>query len=151
MGLFERTKHYDRTRILFEATQARSKKRWKKTIALYRRILAVERHAPQIHAKVASLLAATGQHFDAWVSFQIVARACLRGGRGGDSLAVYRDAAGHLPGEIHVWQSIARPQVKRGRRRAALEALIERTRLFDRVPPRPCAVQRHRPPPPATA
>jgi tetratricopeptide (TPR) repeat protein len=141
MGWFERTKHYDRTRILFEATQARSKKRWKKTIALYRRILAVERHAPQIHAMVAPLLAATGQHFDAWVSFQVVAQANLREGRNEQALAVYREAAGHLPHEIQVWQAIARLQVKCGKQREAVETLIKGASQFDSRRHRPQAIQ----------
>jgi tetratricopeptide (TPR) repeat protein len=140
MGWFERTRHYDRTRILFEATQARSKKRWKKTIALYRRILAVERHDPQIHAKVAPLLAETGQCFDAWVSFQIVAQAHLREGRDEQALAVYREAAGHLPHEIQVWQAIARLQVKRGKRREAVETLIKGASQFDSHRHRPQAI-----------
>jgi hypothetical protein len=41
-------------------------------------------------------LAATGQRFDAWVSFQIVAQANLREGRNEQALAVYREAAGDL-------------------------------------------------------
>jgi tetratricopeptide (TPR) repeat protein len=125
MGLFERTKHYDRTRILETAARARAKKQWKKAISNYRRVLAVERHNAELHAKIAPLLAETGQRFDAWVSFQIAARACLRQRRGDKALAVYREAAGYLPREIQVWQSIARLQLKRGKQREALEALLE--------------------------
>ena len=56
MGWFDRPKHYDRSRILDEAAHARAKKRRKKAIALYRRVLAVERHNAELHAKIAPLL-----------------------------------------------------------------------------------------------
>jgi tetratricopeptide (TPR) repeat protein len=141
MGWFDRMKQYDRFRILEEATHARARKRRKKAIALYRRVLAVERHDAQLHAKIAPLLAETGQHFDAWVSFRIAARACLREGRGDKVLAVYREAAGHLPREIQVWQSIAQLQFKRGNRREAVEALIEGASKFDSRRHRPQAIQ----------
>ena len=141
MGWFDRTKHYDRSRILNQATRARVKKRRKKAVALYRRVLAVERHNVQLHAKIAPLLAETGQRFDAWVSFRIVARDHLRGGRGDEVLAVYREAAGHLPGEIQVWQSIARLQVRRGKLREAVEALVEGASQFESRRRRPQAIQ----------
>lgn len=141
MGWFDRTKHYDRSRILQEATRARAKKRRKKAIALYRRVLAVERQNPQLHAKIAPLLAETGQTFDAWMSFRIVAKACLRAGRSDEVLAVYREAARQLPGEMQVWQSIAHLQVKRGKRREAVEALIEGASQLDAHRHRPEAIQ----------
>jgi len=140
MGWFERTKHYDRSRILEEATRARSKKQWKKAIALYRRVLAVERHNAELHAKIAPLLAETGQRFDAWLSFRIAAQACLREGRGEQALAVYREAARCLPREIEVWQSIAQLQAKRGKKREAVEALIEGASQFGSRRQRPQAI-----------
>jgi tetratricopeptide (TPR) repeat protein len=125
MGWFDRTRPYDRTRILDEAAQARARKKRRKAVALYRQVLAVERNNAELHARIAPLLAEIGQHFDAWVSFRIAARACLRKGRGDKALAVYREAAGHLPREIQVWQAIARLQVKRNKRREAVEALLK--------------------------
>jgi len=125
MGWFDRKRPYDRTRILDAAAQARTRKKRKKAVALYRQVLAVERNNAELHARIAPLLAEIGQHFDAWVSFRIAARACLRKGRGDKALAVYREAAGHLPREIQVWQAIARLQVKRNKRREAVEALLE--------------------------
>ena len=122
---FSRARHYDRTRVLDEAAHARARKKRKKAIALYRQLLAVERSNAALHARIAPLLAETGQNFDAWVSFRIAARACLRERRGDKALAVYREAAGHLPHEIQVWQAIARLQVKRGKRRDAVETLLE--------------------------
>lgn len=125
MAWFDRTRSYDRTRILEAAVQARARKKRKQAIALYRRVLAVERHNADLHARIAPLLAETGQEFDAWVSFQIAARAGLRDGRVERALAVYREAAIHLPREIQVWQAIARLDFKSGRQRDAVETLIE--------------------------
>jgi len=125
MGWFDRTRQYDRTRILDAAAHARARKKRKRAIALYRQLLAVERNNAELHARIAPLLAETGQHFDAWVSFRTAARACLREGRGDKALAVYREAAGHLPREIQVWQAIARLEVKRGKQRDAVETLLE--------------------------
>jgi tetratricopeptide (TPR) repeat protein len=130
MGWFDRTRPYDRTRILDAAAHARARKKRKKAIALYRQVLAVERNNAELHARVAPLLAETGQRFDAWVSFRIAARACLREGRGDRALAVYREAARYLPREIEVWQAIARFQVKRGSQRDAVEVLREGARKF---------------------
>jgi tetratricopeptide (TPR) repeat protein len=125
MGWFSRARHYDRTRILDEAAHARARKKRRKAIALYRRLLAVERNTAELHARIAPLLAETGQTFDAWVSFRIAAQACLRERRLDKALAVYREAAGHLPQQIQVWQAIARLQVKRGKRLDAVETLLE--------------------------
>jgi len=130
MFWFDRTRHYDRARILEDAAQARARKKRKQAIALYRRVLAVERHNAELHARLAPLLAETGQYFDAWLSFQIAARACLREGRASKALAVYREAAHHLPREVQVWQAIARLQIKCGKRRDAVESLIEGAAQF---------------------
>jgi thioredoxin-like negative regulator of GroEL len=127
---FDRTRSYDRARILEAAAQARARKKRKRAIALYRRVLAVERHNAELHARLAPLLAETGQHFDAWLSFQIAARACLREGSAAKALAVYQDAAHHLPREVQVWQAMARVQLKRGKERNAVENLLEGAAQF---------------------
>jgi tetratricopeptide (TPR) repeat protein len=130
MFWLDRTRHYDRARILEAAAAARARKKRKRAIALYRRVLAVERNNAELHARVAPLLAETGQDFDAWVSFQIAAQACLRGGRADKALALYREAASHLPRELQVWQAMARLQYKHGRKRDAVETLLEGAAQF---------------------
>ncbi len=87
---FGRMRNYDRTRILEAAAKARAQKKRKRAVALYRRVLAVERLNAEIHTRIAPLLAETGQNFDAWLSFQIVARAYLRERRADKALAAYR-------------------------------------------------------------
>ena len=70
MALFGGNPTYDRTRILREASAAESKGRLRKAVSLYRRVLIVESKNGELHARIAPLLARTGQYFDAWRSFQ---------------------------------------------------------------------------------
>ena len=125
MGWFGGMRPYDRTRILGAAARARAKNKRRKAIALYRSVLAVERSNPELHARIAPLLAETGQRFDAWVSYQTLAQSCLRDGSTERALAVYREAAGYLPHETQVWLAMARLHLKRGKRSEAVEALLE--------------------------
>jgi tetratricopeptide (TPR) repeat protein len=119
---------FDRTRVLEEAARARSKRQRSKAIRLYRWALAMEPRNAELHAKLAPLLAETGHHFEAWVSFRAVAKACLRNGLADKALAVYKEAALYLPREHQVWPAIAALQRRRGNEREAVESLIEGSR-----------------------
>jgi tetratricopeptide (TPR) repeat protein len=130
MGLFRSQSAYDRSRILDAASRARAKKKRARAIDLYRWVLAVEPKNGEMHAKLAPLLAETGQHFDAWCSFKAVARAHLREGHADKALAVYREAALYLPREAQAWQAVARLQHKLGSSGDALETLLEGSRHF---------------------
>ncbi len=130
MPPFHGSEPYDRARILDAAARARAKKKRARAIALYRQALAFEPKSVELHAKLAPLLAETGQHFDAWCSFRAVARSCLQAGHADRALAVYREATLYLPREVEAWQAVARIQIKAGRRREALETLLEGSRNF---------------------
>jgi thioredoxin-like negative regulator of GroEL len=130
MGLFRNHSAYDRSRILDAATRARAKKKRARAIELYRWVLAVEPQNGELHARLAPLLAETGQGFDAWSSFNAVARAHLREGHAGRALAVYREATLHLPREAQAWQALARLQHKSGHPKKALETLLAASRHF---------------------
>ena len=130
MFWFDRTRNYDRARILEAAAQARARKKRKRAIALYRRVLAVERHNAELHARIAPLLAETGQHFDAWVSFQIAARACLREGRAEKALAVYQEAATTSRARCRCGRPWLASRLKRGKQRDAVETLLEGAAQF---------------------
>jgi tetratricopeptide (TPR) repeat protein len=119
---------FDRSRVLEEAARARSRRRRSKAIRLYRWALALEPRNAELHAKLAPLLAETGHHFEAWVSFRAVAKACLRNGLADKALAVYKEAALYLPREYQVWPAIAALQRRRGSEREAVESLIEGSR-----------------------
>jgi tetratricopeptide (TPR) repeat protein len=130
MSWFRRRPEYDRSTLLDAAARARSRKKRPRAIELYRRVLAVEPHNPELHAKLAPLLAETGQGFDSWQSFRAVARAHLREGHADQALAVYHEAALYLPQEIQAWQAVARLQHRSGRQREASETLLEGSRNF---------------------
>jgi Tfp pilus assembly protein PilF len=140
MGLFRRRPVYDRARIIDAAARARVKKKWVRAIELYRWVLAMEPQNGEIHAKLAPLLARTGQHFDAWNSFKVTARIHLRNGHPDKALAVYRDAARHLPREPQAWLAVARLQHKRGAPVEAVETLLEGSRQLRSRRLRPQAI-----------
>jgi tetratricopeptide (TPR) repeat protein len=131
---------YDRAAILDAAARARARKKRARAVELYRWVLAVEPHNAELHAKLAPLLAQTGEYFDAWCSFRIVARACLREGHADKALAVYKDATLYLPREPEAWLAAARLQYKAGDSRHAVETLLEGSRNFNTRWLRPQAI-----------
>lgn len=120
----------DREALLEEGARARNRGRRRRAIAAYRHALALERGNVEIHARLAPLLAETGQDFDAWQSFRACAQAALRSGREDRVLAIYREAARLLPREIQAWQGAARQLARLGEERAAVETLIEGSLYF---------------------
>jgi tetratricopeptide (TPR) repeat protein len=131
---------FDRARILDAAARARARHKRRRAIALYRRVLALEPHNAELHAKLAPLLAETNQPFDAWQSFRAVARASMRLGQFEKALAVFQEAARYLPREVEAWWSIARLERKAGRDAAAVDALLEGSRRFRPQMLRPQAI-----------
>lgn len=140
MAIFGAEPAYDRSRILEAASRARQRKRYRKAAALYRRVLAVEPANVELHARLAPLLAATGNAFDAWTSYRACARAALAEKRLEQAGAIYRDAARCLPREIAAWEELASTERKRGRDKEALEALLEGRRRFTARRFRPQAI-----------
>ena len=140
MGLFQRKAEFDRPRILEAAARASSKRQRRRAIRLYRWVLAMEPRNAELHAKLAPLLAETGQHFQAWTSYRAVAKACLRNGLNEKALSVYREAALYLPREAGVWQAVAALLRRRGQEREAAETLIEGSRHLRRRWDRPQAI-----------
>lgn len=133
MRFIRRRTDYDRKWLLAEAEKARARGRRRRAIALYRRILAAEPQEPYLHARIAPLLAAAGKRFDAWQSYRQAAQTHLKNQRPEEALALYRDAAKTLPMQIEAWQGLARLELKRERREAAIDALLEgRTKFRSR-------------------
>src|SRR5262245_65542210 len=97
-----RDPRYDRSRLIETAARAVSTGRLAQAIALYRWVLAFEPTNPEIHLKLAPLLARRRARFDAWKSFQSAARACASQGYADRALAIYRQAAAALVGAIGV-------------------------------------------------
>ena len=121
---------FDREVILEQASRARSRRQWRRAIALYRQVLAVEPNNVEIHERLAPLLAATRQEFDAWNSYRAIAHAALREGREDRAIAVFREASRALPQEIQAWQGLARLLVRQSEADAAIEVLLEGSRQF---------------------
>jgi tetratricopeptide (TPR) repeat protein len=121
---------FDREVILEQANRARARRQWRRAIALYRQILAVEPNSVEIHERLAPLLAATRQEFDAWNSYRAIAHAALREGREDRAIAVFREASHALPQEIQAWQGLARLLVRQSEPDAAIEVLLEGSRQF---------------------
>jgi thioredoxin-like negative regulator of GroEL len=130
----------DRQSVLEQAARERSRGRRRRAIALYRAVLALERSNAELHAKLAPLLAETGQGFDAWQSYRAVAHAALREGREDRALGVYREATQLLPRELEAWQGVARILCKRGEEAEAVEVLVEGSRQFRSPFMRPQAI-----------
>jgi tetratricopeptide (TPR) repeat protein len=130
MGSWHGAPPCDREVLLEAASRARTRGKRRKAITLYRHALALERGNVEIHARLAPLLAETGQCFDAWISFRASAQSALRAGREDRALAVYREASMALPREIEAWQALARLLARQGEERAAVETLIEGSQYF---------------------
>ncbi|MEN8183912.1 MAG: tetratricopeptide repeat protein [Myxococcota bacterium] len=123
-------KDYDRSRMLETAARATTRRRRRKAIRCYRRVLAAEPQNAGLHLRLAPLLAQTGEHFDAWLSYRIAAKALLRQGQETRAVALHREATRQLPRNADVWCTLARLELKRGRRSEAFEALaLGRSRL----------------------
>src|SRR5262245_7758654 len=114
---------YDRKEVFERAEKARKKGKLRVAIAGYRELLAVDPEAPEIHARLAPLLARTGQHFDAWLSFRAGAEGFMRASEPERALGVYHEAAHHLPWQAEAWRTVARLQHARGKSEDALRTL----------------------------
>jgi len=131
---------FDREVILEQAARARSRRQWRRAIALYRQVLCAEPNNVEIHERLAPLLAATRQDFDAWNSYRAIAHAALREGREDRGVAVFREATRALPQEIQAWQGLARLLVRQADLDGAVEVLLEGSRQFRSQFHRPHAI-----------
>jgi tetratricopeptide (TPR) repeat protein len=120
----------DRTRLLDEANRARARGRHRRAIALLRQVLEQVPGDADVAVRLAELLAAEGQHFEAWNLFRAAGRALLRERRAARSLAVFRNATRCLPFEFETWRITAELERKLGRDEDAELTLREARRQF---------------------
>jgi tetratricopeptide (TPR) repeat protein len=125
-----RNRSYDRARVLAQATRAVRKRRPARALGFYRQILAHEPNNPDLHRRVAPLLARTGRRDEAWASYQKAGEALVRQGFLEQAIGMYREACDRLPRSPEVWIAVADLEVERGRPRDAIEALLRGRRRF---------------------
>jgi len=128
MGWFGRKNSYDRTRLLDQAQRAAQRRRHKRAIALYLKVLAVDPNDLQVHRKLAPLFARTRRLDDAWESYRRVAEQQARQGFVDQAIGLYREACEHLYRRHQLWLAIADLEVKRGRPVDAVNALVDGSR-----------------------
>jgi tetratricopeptide (TPR) repeat protein len=130
MGWLHRKKTYDRTRLLNAATRARKKGKRQKAIELYRQVLQVEPDNPDLHRRVAALLAETNQGEEAWASYRRAAEGLERRGFSEQAVGVLREAATYLPREPAIWGALADHEMQRKRPVDAHKVLLEGRKHF---------------------
>ncbi len=131
---------YDRDRILQEAARAKGAGKAQRAVDLYRRVLAVEPANPDLHAKLAPLLALVQQGFEAWISFRTAARAFVSQGELERGRALFAEATKWLPREPETWVELANLQRQQGDAREAKQTLLEGSRCFVAPFLRPCGI-----------
>jgi tetratricopeptide (TPR) repeat protein len=132
MAIFSRKIPYDRKRLLKAAEAAAKKRHFRRAVRLYRQILAAERRNPEIHMRIAPMLARIGRRFDAWESFQIAAAAPEIADDPQRSAALFAKAAVALPKNVEVWRALSRARLRCQEPDAAIAALRKGRRNFRR-------------------
>jgi tetratricopeptide (TPR) repeat protein len=130
MPLFSRQITFDRKKLLEQAEAATKKRRFRRAVALYRQLLAAEPRNPVLHARIAPLLARTGQHFDAWESFRISAEAPEIADDAQRAAKHFERATSALPQNLEGWRALARARLRCQKPDAALEALRDGRKAF---------------------
>jgi tetratricopeptide (TPR) repeat protein len=136
-----KAKGLDRSRVMKRAAVARKKRRNKKAISLYRQILAEEPDNPDLHKKIAPLLAMTRQNDEALASYRAAAEGFVKKGFTAQAIGLLRAAAVYLPRETILWQNVAELEASRGRVPDAVRALVEGRSHFRSRRQRPQAIQ----------
>lgn len=133
MALLIRERPYDRRRILDQAAKAKrggSRRKIRRAIALYREVLRREREDPDLHRKLAELLARDGDHAAAAASYRFACEAFSKRGFDDRTIGVLRDAVERIPRVVDFWLELARLEFERGRRVDALAVLLRGRRQF---------------------
>ena len=135
MALLARRRQYDRRRLLDGAAKAargRGRRKRRRAIALYREVLEREPHDPDLHRKIAPLLALDGERDAAGESYLTAARTFVERGFVDRAVGVVRDAVERMPRQVQFWSELARLEIERGRKPDAVAALLEGRRVFHR-------------------
>ena len=130
MPLFSRHIPFDRKRLLERAGQLESGWRWRRALTLYRHVLAAEPHDPELHARIAPLLARSNRGYEARESFRIAQAGFKRQEDTKQLEATYLAASIALPRDADVARTRARFEHSQGRPEVAMRILVE---VSDRI------------------
>lgn len=121
-----------RRQLMALANRARNRRQHRRAISYYRRVLLEEPHNVDVALRLAPLLAAGGDTFEAWQLFRMAAIELRRERRYEACLAALRDACRFVPHEYDAWRMCAELERKLGREECAYDTLLEGRRNFDR-------------------
>ena len=141
MWLLGKKTVYDRSRILGEAQQARSRKKYEKAIALYRQVLEVEPENVDLLGKIAPLLARARHPAEVRSTYRSAAEGLVRRGFVDRAIGTLREATGYLPRDVEIWSALAALELKRGRPIDAHRTLLQGRSHFRRRKDRPQAIE----------
>lgn len=133
MPLFSRHIPFDRKRLLEKAGQLEPTWRWRRALTLYRHVLAAEPHDPELHARIAPLLARSGREYEARESFRIAQMGFKRQEDLRQLEATYLAASRALPKDADVARGRARFERSQGHPDVAMRVLVDAS---DRLPRR---------------
>ncbi len=130
MAFLRRSKPYDRTRLLAEATRARTNGKTRKAVELLETVIQHEPANAELHRRIAPMFAAVRRMSDAWTSYRIAVASLVKAGFVDQAVGVLREAAGSLGRERTVWEQLADAEQQRGRPIDAVDALLEGRQRF---------------------
>ena len=122
--------HTPQRKLLASADRARTKGRKRRAIRLYRRALESAPDSPDIHRKLAPLLARRGEATEAWNSFRVAYRALCVSGFDARAAGLLREAVALLPRTREAWEALGELEAALGRPIDARLALWDGSRHF---------------------
>lgn len=120
--------------------RGRGRRKRRRAIALYREVLRRERDDPDLHRKLAELLAKDGDLEAARASYRCACEGYAKRGFSERAIGVLRDAVKRLPRDVGFWMELAHLEYERGRRADALAVLRTGRPCFGRRKDRPAAL-----------
>lgn len=130
MAWLGRKKVYDRARLLDQAARARKRGKREKAIGFYRQVLDKEPQNPDLHRRIAPLLAETGRHAEAWKSYQSAVEGLVLKGFVEQAVGTLREATTRMPRQPDAWNALADLELSRKRPEDAHRVLFEAHRHF---------------------
>src|SRR5690606_16237811 len=97
----------------------------KKAVAAYRKVLDDDQDDHDVHARLAPLLAQTGEPGSAMASFRAAAEGYMRRGFVDKAIGVYRQAVEAVPHDERAWDRLADLYLAKEKKKDALTTLLD--------------------------